>query len=145
MATLLDDALIADTLGSLPGWQGDSTRLWRDVSLDPDQETELRRQIDVDAGAMGHAPTFEQAEGATRIVLRTADQDGVTELDVALASHISDLLHRISGDERGVEAIRKDETVVIFRAAEGADAEEERSPGPPIAGGENTALFEPER
>ena len=124
MATLLDETLIADTLESLPGWQGDTTRLWRDVHLDKEQDAELRRQIEVDAGSMGHAPTYEEGEGGTRIVLRTEEAGGVTELDVTLASHISDLVHRIKEDEPGVDAIRHDQAIVIFRSGEGASGDE---------------------
>ncbi|MCW2670363.1 MAG: putative pterin-4-alpha-carbinolamine dehydratase [Frankiales bacterium] len=154
MSTLLDDALIADTLESLPGWGGDSTGLWRDVHLDAEQEAEFRRQLDVDAGVMGHAPSYEQADGRTRVVLRTDDAGGVTELDVMLASHISDLLHRLSSDEPGVEALRHDEAVAIFRSGEGAQGDEpEVQTGTPDAplptgplparhGGDNTELFE---
>lgn len=113
MATLLDDALIADTLGSLPGWQGDSTRIWRDVHLPPADDAELRRQVAVDAGAMGHDPQLEDIEGGTRFVLTTHDAGGVTELDITMASHLSDLIHRLSGAEPGVEAERADEVETV--------------------------------
>jgi pterin-4a-carbinolamine dehydratase len=151
VATLLDDALIADTLESLPGWEGDSTRLWRDVHLDREQDAELRRQIDVDAGVMGHAPSFEQGDGSTRIVLRTDEVDGVTELDVMLASHISDLVHRLSSDEPGVDALRHDQAIAVFRAGEGAQGDEPEepieTPDAPLPpghhhGADNTKLFE---
>lgn len=119
MATLLDETLIADTLESLPGWQGDSTRLWREVHLDEQQLAELRRQVAVDAEAMGHAPTFQGA----RIELTTPEQGGVTELDVMMASHISDLVHRLSHAEPGVEALREDETVAVIRPGQSARGE----------------------
>ena len=124
MATLLDETLIADTLESLPGWQGDRTRLWRELHLDAEQDTELRRQIAVDAQAMGHAPTYEQGDGGTRVVLTTAEAGGVTELDVMMASHISDLVHRLEHSEPGVEALREDEVVAIIRPGESATGEE---------------------
>ena len=144
MATLLDEVLISDTLESLPGWHGDSTRLWRDVRLNAKQEAELRRQIGIDAGAMGHDPSFQKGDaGSTRIVLSTSDEGGVTELDVVMASHISDLVHRLSSAEPGVQALRRDEAVAIFRAAESATGEEDEPPVPPPAGGDNNALFEP--
>ena len=145
MATLLDEALISDTLQSLPGWHGDTTRLWRDVTLNATQDAELRRQIGIDAGAMGHDPEFEKSKGGTRIVLSTADEGGVTELDVVMASHISDLVHRLSSAEPGITAVRRDAAVAVFRAGESATGEEDEAPGPPVAGGDNTALFEPER
>ena len=124
MTTLLDETLIADTLKSLPGWEGDSTRLWRDVHLAPDVDAELRRQVTVDAQAMGHDPAVESVDGGTRFVLTTHDAGGVTELDITLASHISDLVHRIKNEEPGVEALRHDEAIVIFRSGEGASGDE---------------------
>ncbi|MCU1602138.1 MAG: putative pterin-4-alpha-carbinolamine dehydratase [Frankiales bacterium] len=113
MATLLDETLIADSLNSLPGWEGDSSRLWRDVHLDEPATAELRRQLAVDAEAMGHAPSFE----GDRIVLTTTEAGGVTELDIMMASHISDLLHRLSHTEPGIEAVNDDEAVASFRPA----------------------------
>ena len=142
MATLLDETLISDTLESLPGWQGDSTRLYRDVHLDPDQEAELRRQLEVDAGAMGHAPTFEAGDGSTRIVLRTTDEGGVTELDIMMASHISDLVHRLSHTEPGVEALRTDEEVVVFRSGQSGTGEDPEDLEDNEQERANTALFE---
>ncbi len=130
MPTLLDETLIADTLESLPGWHGDSSRLWREVDLDDTQLAELRRQVAVDAEAMGHTPTFE----GNRVVLTTPDAGGVTELDVVMASHVSDLVHRISNAEPGVEAQRDDETLVVFRAPD--------LTGEPSQPRTNTALFE---
>jgi 4a-hydroxytetrahydrobiopterin dehydratase len=125
VATLLDETIITDTLGSLPGWQGDGSRLWRDVHLDAGQDGELRRQIAVDAEAMGHAPTFEEGEGgATRLVLTTAEQGGVTELDIMMASHISDLVHRIENSEPGVAAERDGDVVAIIRPGESATGED---------------------
>lgn len=95
MATLLDAALLTDTLKALPGWQGDSQGIYCDVTLPPEQDAELRRVVAVDAGAMGHPPLVEQRDGATRFVLRTEPDGGVTELDIAFASHISDLVKRL--------------------------------------------------
>jgi 4a-hydroxytetrahydrobiopterin dehydratase len=117
VATLLDPALIADTLASLPGWQGDENRLWREVHVTDEQGTELRRQVGVDAGAMGHEPQVEQVDGGLRFVLRTEESGGVTELDVVMASHISDLVHRITASEPGVDAHRDDAPEVVFRPA----------------------------
>jgi 4a-hydroxytetrahydrobiopterin dehydratase len=106
MPTLLTDDLIAQTLAALPGWTGDSTSLVRDLHLEPDVNTELRRQVDVDAHSMGHLPAVEDIEGGTRFRLTTEEQGGVTELDVMLASHISDLAHRLSSKEPGIDAVR---------------------------------------
>ena len=140
MPTLLDTALVEDTLSSLPGWSGDATRLWREVHLPPEQDAELRRQVTVDAGAMGHSVGMEPCDGGTRYVLRTDEVGGVSELDVAMASHISDLAHRMSGREPGVDAVRKGDPVVVFRSGESADGDtgEEEAPTigvPSVTGG----------
>ena len=119
MPTLLDDAQVTDTLRSLPGWQGSRERIWRDVRVTPEQDAELRRQVAVDADAMGHHPVLEDVSGGTRFVLWTHDQQGVTELDIALASHISDLLHRLTG-QRGVSAVRSGAAVAVVKTAEQA-------------------------
>ncbi|MCW2598805.1 MAG: putative pterin-4-alpha-carbinolamine dehydratase [Frankiales bacterium] len=119
MPTVLDDALLSDTLQSLPGWEGDQQAIWRDVHLDDEQDAELRRQIETDSGAMHHPPQIEdRGDGTTRILLRTAEAGGVTEVDIALASHISDLAHRLKGSEPGVNAVRPGDSVIIYRAAD---------------------------
>ena len=136
MATLLNETLIADTLASLPGWEGDITRLWRQLHVDPETLRELQRQVEVDAGAMGHRPTFD----GTTVVLTTPESGGVTELDVMMASHISDLVHRLAHDEPGVDAVRRDAVVAVIRPAESATGEE--LDGEPREPRDNTALFE---
>lgn len=131
MPTLLDDTLVIDSLNSLPGWEGDPDRIFREVSLTAEQDAELRRQIDVDAGAMGHLPEIETNDGSTRIVLRTPESGGVTELDIVLASHISDLIHRVCAEEPGVQAEREDESLVVIRPGGSASDQEDQ-----LAGGE---------
>lgn len=130
MPTLLDDTLIADTLLSLPGWQGGSDAITRDVHLTPELDAELQRQIAVDAASMGHKPTIEAIEGGTRFTLRTADVGGVSELDIAFASHISDLAHRLSSTEPGILAVRDGDPVVTVRPGEpvGEDADGHEAP-----------------
>lgn len=96
MATLLEPPLVDDTLKALPGWSCDGTRIWRDVQLPEDLDAELRRQVDVDATAMGHLPEVARVDTGTRYALTTAEVGGVSELDVALAAHISDLLRRLA-------------------------------------------------
>ena len=83
------------------------------MHLDPDPDAELRRQVSVDAGTMGHDPEVEAIDGGTRYTLTTHDEGGVTELDVMMASHISDLVHRLSNAEPGVEAERDDEVETV--------------------------------
>lgn len=135
MPTLLDAAQLTDTLRSLPGWEGGQERIWRDVQVTAEQDRELRRQIAVDADAMGHHPVVEDLPGGTRYVLWTHSAKGVTELDIALAAHISDMLHRLSG-QAGVHAVREGEAVAVVRAGEQArpDALDDRQPSSPTVG-----------
>jgi 4a-hydroxytetrahydrobiopterin dehydratase len=124
--TLLDDQLLSDTLQSLPGWEGDAQGIWRDVHLTRKQDAELRRQIGVDCAATGHCPVIEErGGGVTRFVLSTEEDGGVTELDIALASHISDLAHRLASNEPGVQAVRPGDPVVVVRPAVSGDSEED--------------------
>lgn len=117
MPTLLDAELITDTLHSLPGWQGGPDQIWRDLQLTHEQAVELRRQVAVDADGMDHHPVVDEVDGGLRFTLWTHSAGGVTELDVSLASHISDLAHRLTGAE-GIHAVRAGDPVVITRNSE---------------------------
>jgi 4a-hydroxytetrahydrobiopterin dehydratase len=126
MPTLIDAPLLDETLNALPGWQGDQSRIWREVSLPDDVDAELRRRVDVDATAAGHHPEVERTGDTTRFVLTTPEVGGVSDLDVALASHISDLAFRLTEEVPevevvpGVEAVRSDD--IDEDAGAGADA-----------------------
>lgn len=118
MPTLLDDALLTETLQALPGWVASDQAIYRDIRLPAEQLTELRRQVLMDAGSMKHDVLMtEQEGGATRFILTTAGSGGVTELDIALASHISDLMHTQTASEPGVNAVREGSADVSFRNA----------------------------
>lgn len=112
MPTLLTDELIAETLTALPGWTSDGTGLVRDLHLPADVNAELRRQVAVDADAMGHQPSVEDLTDGTRFRLSTDSVGGISELDVTMASHISDLAHRLMATEPGIHAVRDDEIEV---------------------------------
>ena len=122
MPTLLNAELITDTLRSLPGWHGGPDRIWRDLQLTPEQDAELRRQVAVDAAGMDHHPLVEDVESGTRYTLWTHSAGGVTELDIVLASHISDLAHRLTGVP-GIHAVRSGAPVVITRNSDAAGTE----------------------
>lgn len=118
MATLLERPLLDDTLKSLPGWNVGDGEIWRDVRLPKELDAELRREVEADGEAMGHAVAIERSKQGTRFTLTTHDVGGVSELDVVLASRISDVAHRLSeqtpdADEPGVTAVRQDELDVV--------------------------------
>ena len=129
MPTVLDEALITDTLKALPGWEGCPEGIWREVHLTPEQDVELRRQVAVDGGAMGHAPVVETVDGGTRFTLSTPESGGVTELDIAFASHLSDLAHKLASTEPGIDAVREGDSIIVSRAADegGGTASSRRS------------------
>jgi pterin-4a-carbinolamine dehydratase len=81
MATLLSDDLVVETLTALPGWSGDSRALTRELHLPGNLDAELRRQIAVDATAMGHQPTVVDLPDGTLFRLSTDEVGGVSELD----------------------------------------------------------------
>ena len=114
MPTLLDAPLVDETLEALPGWNRGEGEIWRELRLPKALDAQLRKQVTQDAQAMEHEVQVETVKGGTRFVLRTPEVGGVSELDVMLASHISDVVHRLTEaapgvpDEPGVEAVRAD-------------------------------------
>ena len=90
MATLLDDRLVSDAMSNLDEWTGDAQRISRTVTVDdPDA---LLAAVAESADAMDHHPEVSQDGGAITFTLWTHSEGGVTELDIALASHIDDLI-----------------------------------------------------
>jgi len=90
MTTLLDDQLVADALVNLSDWSGDAKRISRTVSVDdPDA---LCSAVAEAADAMDHHPEVQRDGDAVTFTLWTHSKGGVTELDIALASRIDDLI-----------------------------------------------------
>jgi len=90
MATLLDDHLVADAMANLPEWSGDAKRITRTVRCSGAED--LLAQVGEVADALDHHPVVERDGDAVTFVLWTHSQGGVTELDIALASRIDDLV-----------------------------------------------------
>jgi 4a-hydroxytetrahydrobiopterin dehydratase len=90
MATLLDDKLVADALQGLDEWTGGPDRISRSVTVaDPEA---LVVAVAETADTLDHHPEVQREGGAVTFVLWTHSQGGVTELDIALASRIDDLV-----------------------------------------------------
>jgi len=123
MTTLIEQDLLTDTLRSLPGWEGGPERIWRTIRLDTELDGRLREAVAEAAESMDHHPVLEDDGGATRYVLWTHDAGGVTELDIALASRISNLIHQLSGQE-GVQAVREGDSVIVVRSTDEAGPRE---------------------
>ena len=90
MATLLDDRLVTDAMENLDGWSGDAKRISRTVRVD--DVDGLVGAVAETADAMDHHPEVQREGDGVTFTLWTHSAGGVTELDIALASRIDDLV-----------------------------------------------------
>lgn len=120
MPTLLDEHLVADSLTALTDWSGDTSRIARTVALPGDQMSELVAEVAVAADALDHHPVVDRDGGQATFTLWTHSEGGVTELDIALASRIDDLVLKASGE--GVPGEQGGATVAGAPTAEGMGA-----------------------
>jgi len=90
MATLLDDRLVTDAMTNLDEWSGDAQRITRTVHID--DVDALVAAVGETADAMDHHPEVSREGDAVTFTLWTHSAGGVTELDIALASRIDDLV-----------------------------------------------------
>ncbi len=84
MRTPLTEDELTTALASLPAWSGDLRRISRPVVLTP----EIAARIAQVADELDHHPVREGG----RLVLWTHVRDAVTQLDIALARRIDELL-----------------------------------------------------
>jgi 4a-hydroxytetrahydrobiopterin dehydratase len=90
MATLLDDRLVTDAMENLDEWSGDAQRISRTVRVgDIDA---LLAAVGESADSMDHHPEVSRDGDCVTFSLWTHSAGGVTELDIALASRIDDLV-----------------------------------------------------
>ena len=90
MATLLDDSLVTDALHGLDEWTGGADRIHRTVTVDDTDA--LLTAVGEAADALDHHPEISRDGDAVTFTLWTHSAGGVTELDIALASRIDDLV-----------------------------------------------------
>lgn len=100
MPTLLDAEIVADALTRLSGWSGDTKGLTRTFTLDDAQHADFLERVKVTSDAMDHHPDIGRNGRATQVTLVTHSSGGVTELDIALASRITDLARFATGQEQ---------------------------------------------
>jgi 4a-hydroxytetrahydrobiopterin dehydratase len=101
MATLLDEHLVSDALHGLDHWTLDGDRIRRTVELPSAAIDRLLAEVAVAADAMDHHPETDRQRGRITFTLWTHSAGGVTELDIALASRIDDLILLSTGRHRG--------------------------------------------
>ncbi|WP_131745427.1 4a-hydroxytetrahydrobiopterin dehydratase [Frankia sp. Cppng1_Ct_nod] len=94
MPTKLDADLVADALGTLPGWTGDTSTIVRRVIMDEETSDETVEKISIVANELNHHPVVDRARGVTTFTVWTHSQGGVTDLDITLASRISEILRQ---------------------------------------------------
>jgi 4a-hydroxytetrahydrobiopterin dehydratase len=99
MATLLDNRLVADAMTNLCDWQGDANFISRTVRVD--DMDRLLAAVTEAADAANHHPDVERKGDSVTFKLWTHSEGGVTELDIALASRIDDLVLAGQDKERG--------------------------------------------
>jgi 4a-hydroxytetrahydrobiopterin dehydratase len=122
MPTLLDERLVTDALQGLEEWTGGPDRISRTVTVaDPDA---LLAAVAEAADSVNHHPEIERAGDGITFVLWTLSAGGVTELDIALASRIDDLVlisqHKVrdgSGHVRSTVGAPTEEGAVAGRTA----------------------------
>lgn len=133
MPTKLDEHLVADALTALRHWTGGATRITRTVELSDDRSEAVLREVRVSADSLDHHPEVERSGGRITFTLWTRSEGGVTELDIALASRIDDIVRRIGGFAATPPGRpRADATAVASAAEEGHGREWEPSPADPM-------------
>jgi 4a-hydroxytetrahydrobiopterin dehydratase len=97
MPERLDGALVESSLQALPHWTGDTASISRIVQVVGSEADELLRSMAEAGDAMDHHVDTERTDTGLRIVLSTHSAGGVTELDIAMASRIEDLVAQATG------------------------------------------------
>jgi 4a-hydroxytetrahydrobiopterin dehydratase len=92
MATLLDDAELAAALASLDDWQGDHSAITRVVGLADDDVAGFLASLKAIAREMNHDPDIDRSGDDLSITMSTHSAGGVTELDVAYARRVDELV-----------------------------------------------------
>ena len=93
----LSPDLVQSSLQALPHWGGDADSISSTVPVTDAQADGLLAAVAESARAMNHDPDVERTPGELRIDLTTHSAGGVTALDIAMASHINDLVAHATG------------------------------------------------
>ena len=130
MATLLDDRLVTDALHGLEEWSGGPDRISRTVTVaDPDA---LLAAVAEAADSLDHHPETTRDGDTVTFTLWTHSEGGVTELDIALASRIDDLVlitqHLVRDATGHVHAVDEETAGETVTAAPVYPDEDENAP-----------------
>jgi len=111
MPTKLSEPLVHDALTRLTGWAGDEQMIHREFPVDGSPRQRMLDEIEALAGSTDHTIMLTDTSGGLDVRLATTDVDGVSEVDIAMASRINDLfiLSKAIPEQRSAEP---EETVV---------------------------------
>jgi 4a-hydroxytetrahydrobiopterin dehydratase len=91
MPTKLTQPLLQDALTRLTGWAGDEQMIHREYVLDDLRRDRLLDEIEALADSTDHTILLTDTDGGLDVSLATSDVDGVSEVDIAMASRLNDL------------------------------------------------------
>lgn len=91
MPTKLSQPLLTDALTRLSGWTGDEQMIHREYVLDGSARQRLMDEIEALADTTDHTILLTDTASGVDVSLATTDVDGVSEVDIAMASRLNDL------------------------------------------------------
>lgn len=91
MPTKLTEPLVQDALTRLTGWAGDDQMIHREFVVDGSPRRRMLDEIEALADATDHTILLTDTSDGLDVCLATTDVDGVSEVDIAMASRINDL------------------------------------------------------
>ena len=91
MPTKLSEPLLHDALTRLTGWAGDEQMIHREFVLDGLPRQRLLDEIEALAESTDHTILLMDTLDGVDVSLATHDVDGVSEIDIAVASRLNDL------------------------------------------------------
>lgn len=83
--------MLSDAMTRLPGWSGDPDGIHRHFDIDGDDRRRLVANIEALADLTGHPIAVEEVADGVDVALVSDDVSGVSEIDIALATRITDL------------------------------------------------------
>jgi 4a-hydroxytetrahydrobiopterin dehydratase len=88
----LSDSKLDAALNSLPGWQLEGGKLFREFKfLDFSRAFGFMASVAIQADAMNHHPEWFNVYDTVKVWLVTHDAGGISELDCELAARMNDL------------------------------------------------------
>lgn len=113
MPTKLNEPLLRDALTRLTGWGGDEQLIHREFALVGSPRQRMLDEIELLAGSADHTIMLTDTDSGLDVSLATAEVDGVSEIDIAVAARLNDLYLLSSAIPAQRRASSADETVVL--------------------------------